>query len=428
MAQARKHLPLRGQHFRLLLNNFSAKEIFMIKDANSILPSPLELPCGAILKNRLSKSPMSDSLGDGAGNPTEAQIRLYERWAEGGVALSFIGEVQGDYRYPEKPGNLVLGENSNNELLQSLTSRASINDTHLWAQIGHAGALSHLPISQPKGPSALDLEGLQCSGMSSEEVAELPEMYAKSALHAKSVGFSGVQIHAGHGFLLSQFLSPLFNHRTDVYGGSVVARCNIILQIIAQVREAVGSAFPIGIRINSTDLLEGGLTENEALEVVSLLDKTSIDLIDISGGTYFPGAKASSDGTSKGPYFVDFAQRARAFTNIPLMVTGGFKTRQQVVDAISNGAIDMVNLGRAMALNPNLSNDWLSDSNWTDPDFPIFSASPPGGITAWYTMRLTAMAEDREKTFELDLDTAIREYEARDEKRCDKWRKAFSSN
>ena len=127
----------------------------MIKDSDSIpsLQSSLELPCGVILKNRLAKSPMSDSLADGEGNPSEAQIRLYQRWAEGGAAISFIGEVQGDPRYPEKPGNLVFGENSNQEILHLLTSRALINGAHLWPQIGHAGALSHLPISQPKGPS-----------------------------------------------------------------------------------------------------------------------------------------------------------------------------------------------------------------------------------------------------------------------------------
>ena len=368
---------------------------------------------------------MSDSLADGEGNPTEAQIRLYQRWAEGGAAISFIGEVQGDPRYPEKPGNLVFGENSNQELLRLLTSRALINGAHLWPQIGHAGALSHLPISQPKGPSALDIEGLQCAGMSIDEIHELPDMYARAALQAKSVGFSGVQIHAGHGFLLSQFLSPLFNHRTDGYGGSVEARCHIILEIIKKVRVAVGPKFPIGIRINSTDQLEGGLTQADALDVVRLLDQTSIDLIDISGGTYFPGAKASSDGTSKGPYFVDFARSTKEVTNVPLMVTGGFKTRQEAVDAVTSGAVDMVGLARAMALNPRLAESWLSESGG-DPEFPRFNSTIPGGITAWYTMRLTALGEDRENEFELDLPSAIREYEERDAQRCIKWRKKFS--
>ena len=368
---------------------------------------------------------MSDSLADGQGDPTTAQIRLYERWAEGGVALSFIGEVQGDPRFPEKPGNLVLGADSNQNLFQQLTRRAVIEKGHLWPQLGHAGALSHLPISHPKGPSPLDVDGLQCAGMSLNEINELPDMYAKTALQAKTVGFSGVHIHAGHGFLLSQFLSPLFNRRGDGYGGSIEARSRILLEVLHEVRQAVGPSFPVGIRINSTDQLEGGLTEADALELIRLLDQTSVDLIDISGGTYFPGAKASSEGTSRGPYFLDFARRAKEITNVPLMLTGGFKTREQAVDALLSDAIDMVGLARAMVLNPRLADVWLNEEVG-DPDFPRFDSVVPGGITAWYTMRLTALGEDRENLFELDLPSAIRLYEERDAQRCVIWQQKFS--
>ena len=113
----------------------------MIEQAKSfhVLGNSLELPCGAILRNRLAKSPMSDSLANGEGDPTEAQIRLYERWAQGGAAVSFIGEVQGDSRFPEKPGNLVLTERTNKAMIRSLVSRATIEGAHLWPQLGHAG-------------------------------------------------------------------------------------------------------------------------------------------------------------------------------------------------------------------------------------------------------------------------------------------------
>lgn len=389
------------------------------------LQTQLELPCGAILKNRLAKSSMSDSLGDGEGNPTEAQINLYEKWAKGGTALSFIGEVQIDSRFPEKPGNLVLGEHSKQAMLQQLATRGTFDNAHLWVQLGHAGALSHSPISQAKGPSALDLEGLQCAGMSIEEVRDLPNQFAKAALQAKNVGFSGVHIHAGHGFLLSQFLSPLFNHRDDEYGGSIQGRSRVVLDIINAVREAVGSMYPVGIRINSTDQLEGGLTEVDALELVRLLDHTSIDLIDISGGTYFPGAKASSDSASTGPYFLAFAQRAKELTRIPLMVTGGFKERAQAIKAVASGIVDVVGLGRAMAINPRLPLDWFSDEGG-DPQFPRFESTIPGGVTAWYTMRLTALGENQEHDFDLDLSTAIDQYDQRDAQRSILWKKRFS--
>jgi len=393
---------------------------------HNILGQSLELPCGVILKNRLAKSAMSDSLGNGEGDATQEQIRLYERWAEGGAALSLIGEVQGDFRYPEKPGNIVLGPNSNLQALKLLASRASIDGAHIWPQLGHAGALSHIPISKPKGPSPLNVEGLQCSGMSTEDIMKLPFMYATAAMQAKAAGFNGVQIHAGHGFLFSQFLSPLFNHRNDQYGGSIEARFNIIQNVIDSVRFAVGQSFPIGIKINSTDILEGGLTETDALEVVRMLDKTSIDLIDVSGGTYFPGAKSSSDSSSQsGPYFIDFAKRAKTVTKVPIMATGGFEKRDKAIEAIENGSVDMVSLARAMALDPQLANTWLSEEGG-DPEFPFFDSPPRGGVTAWYSMRLTALGEDSESDFNIDPATAISLYEERDAQRSIKWLEKFS--
>ncbi|MDM5147703.1 NADH:flavin oxidoreductase/NADH oxidase family protein [Candidatus Persebacteraceae bacterium Df01] len=398
-----------------------------MKNSNSIhiLQSLLKLPCGAIFKNRLAKSAMSDSLGNGEGDPTKAQIRLYERWAEGGAAVSFIGEVQVDPRFPEKPGNLVLSTETDQKMIRSLTKRGVIEGAHLWVQLGHAGALSHLPISCPKGPSALNIEGLQCAGMSIKEIKKLPDMYAKAALHAQTAGFSGVQIHAGHGFLLSQFLCPLFNYRNDGYGGSIESRCRIVIEIIDEVRHAVGPSFPIGIRINSTDKIEGGLTETDALKVVRLLDQTSIDLIDISGGTYIPMAKASSDSSSQEPYFINFAQLAKEITRVPLMVTGGFKRREQAIEAVASGAADMVGLARAMVLNPRLAETWLTETGG-NPDFPKFESAPPGGITNWYTMRLTDWGENRENELTLDLPSATRIYEERDAQRCIKWKEKFS--
>ena len=393
--------------------------------ANNVLGRSLRLPCGAILKNRLVKSAMSDSLANGEGDPTTTQIRLYERWAEGGIALSIIGEVQGDYRFPEKPGNLVFAANTNQEAMQSLASRAVIEGAHLWLQLGHAGALSHPPISKPQGPSALNIGDFQCAGMSIDEIQKLPDLFARTAVQAKDAGFSGVQVHAAHGFLLSQFLSPLFNRRSDRYGGSIEARCRLVIEVIDRVRSAVGPTFPVGIKLNSTDQLEGGLTQDDALEVVRLLDQTSIDLIDISGGTYFPGAKASSDSSGKGPYFLDFARRARGVTNVPLLATGGFKKREQAMNAVSSGDVDIVGLARAMVLDPRLAEAWLTEEGG-DPEFPRFESNPPGGITAWYTMRLTALGEDREDAFTLDLPSAIRTYEDRDAKRCIVWREKFS--
>jgi len=389
-----------------------------------LLRRPLTLPCGVVLKNRLAKSAMSDSLGDGRGNPTPAQARLYRRWAGGGLALSIIGEVQPTPSFPEKPGNLVLGASSDAAAFRRLAEAGTANGAQLWAQLGHAGALAYAPISRPAGPSALAVEDLSCTEMPVDAIRALPGQFADAAARAKALGLSGVQIHAAHGFLFSQFLSPLFNRRTDGYGGAIAARCRILLETIDRVRAAVGSGFPVALKINATDSLDGGLTEADSLEALRLLDATSLDLIDISGGTYFPGARSSSDSAGSGPYFVGFARRARAVTTKPLMVTGGFKTRAQAADAVARGATDMVGIARGFALDPDLGDRWLSQQGG-DPAFPRFSTNPPGGVTAWYTMRLTAIAEDREAAFTDDLETAMQGYERRDAAREAIWKEAF---
>ncbi|SDZ31293.1 2,4-dienoyl-CoA reductase [Jannaschia faecimaris] len=385
---------------------------------------PLTLPCGVVLKNRLVKSAMSDSLGDGRGNPCPVQARLYERWAEGGVAVSIIGEVQGDPSVAEKPGNLVLGPSSDEVNLRDLTRRGATNGAQLWAQLGHAGAMAHPPISRPRGPSALNISGLNCDAMTEAEITALPAAFARTAAMAKRLGFGGVQVHAAHGFLLSQFLSPLFNQRSDAWGGSLSHRMRLTLEVVEAVRAAVGTAFPVAIKLNATDQLEGGFEQAEALEVISALDATTVDLIDISGGTYFPGAASASDRVSSGPYFLEFAAKARPRTAKPLMLNGGVKTRAQAVAALDSGAVDVIGLARALVLDPVLPRHW--QDNGADPAFPRFTSPPEGGVTAWYTMQMTALAEGTPGFDSDDLAAAIDAYDQRDAARTGLWREQFA--
>lgn len=394
---------------------------------HTVLNTPLKLPCGVVLKNRIAKSAMSDSLGDGTGHPTAEQIRLYQRWADGGLAVSIVGEVQGSADYAEKPGNLVLDENSDFDRFQELARAGQSNDAQLWLQLGHAGALAFSPTSAPKGPSALDLPGLRCAEMKADEICELPSGFARTSRLAQQAGFGGVQIHAAHGFLLSQFLSPLFNKRSDNFGGAIANRMRPLMDSIEAVRAAVGPDFPIAVKLNSSDQLENGFDEEDALKVVAALDQSTVDLIDISGGTYFPGAKSASDGAGRGPYFLGFAKRARAVTTKPLMLTGGFKTRAQAEDAVSSGVVDVVGFARAFVLEPTLPNLWNLDQK-PEPEFPRFAETPEGGITAWYTMQLTRISAVSEAPDTGDIHQAIRNYEIRDKSRTDIWLSHFSKN
>lgn len=388
------------------------------------LCQPLELPCGVVLKNRLVKSAMSDSLGDGCGNPTDTQIRLYQRWANGGAAALIVGEVQTSPNYAEKPGNLVLHSGSNLTLFEELAVQGSTNNTQLWLQLGQAGAMAYPPISTPKGPSAIEIPGLSCGALSREEVSGIPLEFASTALIAQNLGFGGVQIHAAHGFLLSQFLSPLFNKRSDEYGGTIDSRMRLLIEVVNQVRDTVDDHFVVAVKLNATDQLNGGLETEDALEVVSALNDTGIDIIDISGGTYFPGAKSASDAATNGPYFLDFAKQARERTDKPLMVTGGFKRFEQSVNAIAGGDADLVGLARALVVDPELPNLWLKNQR-ANPTFPRFSSPPTGGITAWYTMRLTQIGQDRDSEDLPSLDATIKLYEDRDKERVSVWNEHF---
>lgn len=387
----------------------------------------LRLRCGVTLKNRLVKAAMSDSLGDGAGRATDAQLRLYRRWMVGGAGLLVIGEVQVDSRFPEKPGNLVLDGSVDHSLLRGLAELTAPSGGHIWPQLGHAGAMSHPPVSDPAGPSALELDGLSCSEMAAADIEMVPKQYGAAARRARQLGFSGVEIHAAHGFLLSQFLSPLFNRRRDRYGGSIEARSRPLLAVVDQVRHDAGPDFAIGVKINATDELEHGLAESDALAVVEMLGQHSVDLVNISGGTYFPGAASSSDRPSSGPYYADFARRARGVTDTALMLTGGVKTRSDAVTLLSSGVVDLVGLARPLVLDPDLPNKWIATSGG-DPDFPRFDSPPPGGVTAWYTMRLADMAEGREPSGELTPENALDEYNSRDASRVKRWNDQFRTD
>ena len=258
-----------------------------------------------------------------------------------------------------------------------------------------------------------------------EEIDALPAEFARTASLAKEFGFGGVQIHAAHGFLLSQFLSPLFNKREDAYGGSLQNRMRLLLEVINEVRKAVGPEFPVGIKLNATDQLDGGFAEDEALEVIAAVDQMAIDFIDISSGTYFSGAVSSSKRAGSGPYFLELASRARNETMIPVMVTGGFKTRAQAESALVDGKADLIGLARALVVDPELPSFWLSGQRG-EPQFPRFKSPPEGGVTTWSTMQITQNAKGDAMLSPDDLEGVMKTYESGDETRRHIWNSKHS--
>ncbi len=353
----------------------------------SPLAESLTLPCGAVLPNRIVKAAMTEGVADAQLHATERHQRLYECWSEGGAGLLITGNVMIDRHVLERPGNVaidpapVAGPPPDMERLRAWAEAGTRHGNHLWMQISHAGRQSPRYVTgEPVGPSAVQLKLMgnyaPPRALLEAEILDFIQRFANVARIARDAGFTGVQIHAAHGYLLSSFLSPVTNHRTDCWGGSLENRARMLLETIRAVRKAVGGQFPVGIKLNSDDFRKGGFSHEECIQVVQWLNNEGIDLLEISGGTYEqprllgvrgdaytvrdakPAAIASSgedvreSTRQREAYFLDYAEAIRKVCDVPLMVTGGFRTRIIMEDAVADGITDLIGLGRPLCTDP----------------------------------------------------------------------------
>ncbi len=332
----------------------------------------LTLPCGAVLPNRLAKAAMTEGLADARGVPTPALIKLYEIWSAGGSGLLLSGNIQIDRNHLERPGNVIVDGDASDELLSALSALASAatqHGNHFWGQISHGGRQTPKSVNaHPKAPSPikLGLPGGQFGepvAMTEQDIASVIAGFAGCAKTLQQAGFTGVQVHGAHGYLLSEFLSPLANQRTDQWGGSLENRARLLLAVVAAVREAVGPSFPVSVKLNSADFQRGGFAFEESLQVAKWLEQASVDLIEISGGTYEQPRLLNLDGIepvdeqsvkastrAREAYFVDFAQAMSAQISIPLMVTGGLRRRDAMENALTSESADVIGLGRPLCV------------------------------------------------------------------------------
>lgn len=335
-------------------------------DPATTLGAPLSLRRGRPLPNRIMKSAMSEVLAAKGHAPSDGLATLYQTWAEGGLGLAVTGNVMIDRRALGEPGNVVVEDARDLPALERWASAGTSEGGHIWMQINHPGKQSPIFLSrEPVAPSAVPLgRGLDKAfatprELSDEEIDELIERYGTTARVARQAGFTGVQIHGAHGYLVSQFLSSHHNRRTDRWGGSLENRAAFAMAVYRSMRAAVGDDFPVSIKINSADFQKGGLTEEESLEVIAALVDAGIDLVEVSGGNYeapvMTGAMGQRDSTkAREAYFLSFAEALRKRVDVPLAVTGGFRTAQGMGDAVNSGAVDVVGLARALALEPDL--------------------------------------------------------------------------
>jgi 2,4-dienoyl-CoA reductase-like NADH-dependent reductase (Old Yellow Enzyme family) len=402
-----------------------------------MLNSALALPCGATLKNRLCKAAMTEGLADAHLRATERHEHLYRQWSEGGAGLLLTGNVMIDRNVLERPGNVAVdvahgGDGAESrEQLQRWARAGTVAGNHLWMQISHAGRQSPRYVtSRPLAPSAVQLElagnYARPRAVTEAEILDFIQRFAKVAMIARETGFTGVQIHSAHGYLLSSFLSPVTNQRTDAWGGSLANRARMLLETVRAVRKSVGRDFPVSVKLNSDDFRKGGFSHADCLQVVEMLNAESVDLLEVSGGTYeqprllgFEG-KAETVGEpirestrQREAYFLDYAMAIRKVAKMPLMVTGGFRTREFMQQALTDGHCDMIGLGRPLCTEPDVPRRLLSGelsvapqhekqmqlgkSKWLSGASPIFFIKLVNvlGGQAWYYLQLFRLADGK---------------------------------
>lgn len=333
----------------------------MSVDTRRRLAEPVKLPCGAVLPNRLAKAAMEEGLADRHGRPTEAMVRLYDRWARGGTGLLITGNVMVDARARGEWSDVVVEDEREMALLRRWAEASTAQGVPIWMQLNHPGrqCVSPEPVSASAVPMAMGYGLFQTPrALATAEVQELIQRFARTAAIAQAAGFSGVQLHGAHGYLISQFLSARTNQRTDAYGGSPENRRRFLLAIVRAVREAVGPGFPVSVKLNSADFQRGGFSEEDSMAVVAALDAAGVDLLEVSGGTYESAAmmgvgtpKASTQ--AREAYFLDYAQRVRKTVTMPVMLTGGLRSLTGMAQALEDG-IDVIGLARPLAQEP----DW----------------------------------------------------------------------
>lgn len=353
---------------------------------NSItLANNFTLVNGQTIKNRLFKSAMSEQLGDKNQNPQPGLVTLYGRWAKGGIGIAMTGNVMIDRNALGEPKNVVLDGQSDLTEFKRWAQAGKQNGAHIWTQLNHPGKqIPNFLSEQPVAPSAISLgRGLDKGfntprALTEAEILALINKFAISAKLSKEAGFTGVQIHGAHGYLVNQFLSTRHNSRDDQWGGSLENRMRFVLEVYKAIREQVGNDFPIGIKLNSADFMKGGFSEEESMQVVQALSDEGIDLIEISGGTYESPSMMGADKKAeqseqkastvhREAYFLDYMEKVRKLVDTPLVVTGGFRSGAAMNQALQTGATDLIGIARTMAVDPEFPNKLIANNSYAMP-------------------------------------------------------------
>ena len=378
------------------------------------LSDPITLRCGATLSNRFIKAAMSEQLGTLEGAPTHELQRLYERWGQGGAAALISGNVMVTRTALESPRNTVLMEDSDLQAFRNWARSATAAGNHAWLQLNHGGRQTPKSID-PHPPAPSEVAAVKQfrrfgtpRALREDEIEQIIQDFATGARLARETGFTGIEIHGAHGYLISQFLSPVTNLRKDRWGGSLENRSRFLLEVIRAARAAAGDDFPIAVKLNSADFLFGGLTEEDSLAVLEMVNEEPLDLVEISGGNYeSPVMFNLQEGAqAQEAYFLDFAREARARCRLPLMVTGGFRSAAVMQGALDEGALDLIGMARPLALVPDLPRK-LIEGTATECALVPYSFGPQAlnyfAEGGYYLAQMSRMAQGLEPDPELGI-------------------------
>lgn len=329
----------------------------------------LILPNGSSVPNRIAKAAMEENMADAGHLPSAELLRLYQAWADGGAGLIITGNVMIDRCAMTGPGGVVLEEGTELEAFRNWARIGRAKGAQIWMQLNHPGRQMMKNLGQQTlAPSAVPLDlGKHSSlfaipkAMTEQDIDDVIARFVSAARLAERAGFSGVQIHAAHGYLLSQFLSPLTNRRTDRWGGSLENRARLLVEIVKAVRAAVSPGFSVAVKLNSADFQRGGFDAADAKSVVEMLNELSVDLVELSGGSYEAPAMQGDarDGRTlaREAYFLDFARDIAGVARMPVMVTGGIR-RIGIVQQVLDSGVAIAGIGTALAIRPDLPNAW----------------------------------------------------------------------
>ncbi|MER8105575.1 NADH:flavin oxidoreductase/NADH oxidase family protein [Kitasatospora sp. NPDC094016] len=322
----------------------------------------LRLDSGAVLPNRIAKAAMEENLADDGQLPDRRLFDLYRNWSAGGSGLLITGNVMVHAEALTGPGGVVLDAAAPLEPFTDWARAAKSGGASVWMQINHPGR--QVPSGLPGvvwGPSDIGVDLGRHSGRFGRPTAMTPEQIATTARRAAQAGFDGVEIHAAHGYLLSQFLSPLVNTRTDAWGGSPANRARMLLDVVRAVRSAVPPRFAVAVKINSADFQRGGFDTDDARQVIAMLAPLGVDLVELSGGSYespaMTGRPADQRTRSREAYFLDLAADLVRTSPLPLMLTGGITRRETAEQVLADG-VAVIGMGTALAVTPDLPLRW----------------------------------------------------------------------